>query len=191
MEELSGAAAATSSLDYTRPGVAYTLKWTFHDELRLVFLSVYDQKTFHDVWYVDELLSMAKHKFLEIYDLTRDVYNDFDEPFQQLMNYVKIPIQYPSLDEELYLIEYPRLNREFNQSVKIPNEYTSPMPAQKAGLQGYKKNRGWFSCMFRRMPLEKSGLEPSLKALKEKLIVTKNVAEAVAEELCGSIINGS
>ncbi|KAM1201492.1 hypothetical protein ACFX2J_017587 [Malus domestica] len=198
MEELSGAAAATSSLDYNRPGAAYTLKWTFHDELRLVFLSVYDQKTFHDVWYVDELLSMAKHKFLEIYDPTRrDVYNDFDEPFKQLMNYVKIPIQYPSLDEEFesvkYPIEYPRLNKEYDQSVKIPIEYTSPKedyfeskPVQKAGHEGYKNN-GWFSCMFRRMPLEKSDLEPALKALKEKLIMAKNVAEAVAEELCESV----
>ncbi|TQE05191.1 hypothetical protein C1H46_009170 [Malus baccata] len=61
------------------------------------------------------------------------------------------------------------------------------MHAQKAGIQGYKKNRGWFSCIFPRMPLEKSGLEPALKALKEKLIITKNVAEAVAEELCGSM----
>lgn len=161
MEELSDAAAETSSLDYNRPGAAYTLKWTFHDELRLVFLSVYDQKTFHDVWYVDELLSMAKHKFLEIYDLTRrDACNDFDEPFKQLMNYVKIPIQYPSLDEEFesvkYPIEYPRPNKEFDQSVKIPIEYTSPKedyfeskPVQKAGPEGYKNN-GWFSCMFRR-----------------------------------------
>ncbi|PRQ20139.1 putative signal recognition particle receptor, alpha subunit, Longin-like domain-containing protein [Rosa chinensis] len=42
LEERSGAAF----YDYTAPGAAYTLKWTFHNELGLVFVAVY-QKILH------------------------------------------------------------------------------------------------------------------------------------------------
>lgn len=78
LEERSGAA----SYNYDAPGAAYTLKWTFHNELGLVFVAVY-QRILH-LLYVDELLSMVKHEFSEIYDPKRTVYNDFDETFRQL-----------------------------------------------------------------------------------------------------------
>ncbi|XP_030478910.1 uncharacterized protein LOC115695944 [Cannabis sativa] len=78
LEERSGAA----SYNYDGPGAAYTLKWTFHNELDLVFVAVY-QRILH-LLYVDELLSMVKREFAEIYDPKRTVYNDFDETFRQL-----------------------------------------------------------------------------------------------------------
>ncbi|KAL6223723.1 hypothetical protein ACLB2K_002581 [Fragaria x ananassa] len=78
LEERSGAA----SFDYTASGAAYTLKWTFHNELGLVFVAVY-QKILH-LLYVDDLLAMVKQSFAEIYDPKRTVYNDFDETFRQL-----------------------------------------------------------------------------------------------------------
>ncbi|XP_015892411.3 uncharacterized protein LOC107426679 [Ziziphus jujuba] len=78
LEERSGAA----SYNYDAPGAAYTLKWTFHNELGLVFVAVY-QRILH-LLYVDELLSMVKHEFSEIYDPKRTVYVDFDETFRQL-----------------------------------------------------------------------------------------------------------
>lgn len=78
LEERSGAA----SYNYDAPGAAYTLKWTFHNELGLVFVAVY-QQILH-LLYVDELLSMVKREFSEIYDPKRTVYNDFDETFRQL-----------------------------------------------------------------------------------------------------------
>ncbi|XP_050384786.1 uncharacterized protein LOC126801435 [Argentina anserina] len=78
LEERSGAA----SFDYTASGAAYTLKWTFHNELGLVFVAVY-QKILH-LLYVDELLAMVKQSFAEIYDPKRTVYDDFDETFRQL-----------------------------------------------------------------------------------------------------------
>ncbi|CAK8564291.1 unnamed protein product [Lathyrus sativus] len=52
------------------------------------------------------------------------------------------------------------------------------------------KKKGWFSSMFQSIAgkanLEKSDLEPALKALKDRLM-TKNVAEEIAEKLCESV----
>ncbi|KAL3535117.1 hypothetical protein ACH5RR_003578 [Cinchona calisaya] len=78
LEERSGAA----SYSYDAPGAAYTLKWTFHNELGLVFVAVY-QRILH-LLYVDELLEMVKDEFSKIYEPKRMVYNDFDDMFQQL-----------------------------------------------------------------------------------------------------------
>ncbi|CAN0876605.1 Signal recognition particle receptor subunit alpha homolog [Linum grandiflorum] len=50
--------------------------------------------------------------------------------------------------------------------------------------------KGWFSSMFQSIAgkanFEKSDLEPALKALKDRLM-TKNVAEEIAEKLCESV----
>jgi signal recognition particle receptor subunit alpha len=78
LEERSGAA----SYNYDPPGASYTLKWTFHNELGLVFVAVY-QRILH-LLYVDDLLAMVKREFSEIYDPKRTVYDDFDETFRQL-----------------------------------------------------------------------------------------------------------
>ncbi|KAJ4803039.1 Signal recognition particle receptor subunit alpha [Rhynchospora pubera] len=60
-------------------------------------------------------------------------------------------------------------------------------------LEGAKpeaKKKGWFSSMFKSIAgnssLEKANLEPALKALKDRLM-TKNVAEEIAEKLCESV----
>ncbi|KAK4790436.1 hypothetical protein SAY86_017740 [Trapa natans] len=78
LEERSGLA----SYNYDASGAAYTLKWTFHNELGLVFVAVY-QQILH-LLYVDDLLNMVKREFSEIYDPKRTVYDDFDETFRQL-----------------------------------------------------------------------------------------------------------
>ncbi|XP_076942306.1 uncharacterized protein LOC143612132 [Bidens hawaiensis] len=52
------------------------------------------------------------------------------------------------------------------------------------------KKKGWFTSMFQSIAgkanLEKADLEPALKALKDRLM-TKNVAEEIAEKLCESV----
>ncbi|KAG6770165.1 hypothetical protein POTOM_025837 [Populus tomentosa] len=78
LEERSG----TASYNYDAPGASYTLKWTFHNDLGLVFVAVY-QRILH-LLYVDELLATAKHAFSQIYDPKRVEYFDFDETFRQL-----------------------------------------------------------------------------------------------------------
>nr|GLL22246.1 signal recognition particle receptor subunit alpha-like [Ipomoea trifida]GMC75805.1 signal recognition particle receptor subunit alpha-like [Ipomoea batatas]GMD07738.1 signal recognition particle receptor subunit alpha-like [Ipomoea batatas] len=78
LEERSG----STSYNYDVPGAAYTLKWTFHNELGLVFVAVY-QRILH-LLYVDDLLMMVKKEFSKIYDPKRTLYNDFDDIFQQL-----------------------------------------------------------------------------------------------------------
>lgn len=78
LEERSGA----SSFNYDAPGAAYTLKWTFHNELGLVFVAVY-QRILH-LLYVDDLLAKVKQEFSQIYDPKKTLYNDFDDVFQQL-----------------------------------------------------------------------------------------------------------
>ncbi|KAL5217007.1 hypothetical protein ABZP36_017691 [Zizania latifolia] len=53
-----------------------------------------------------------------------------------------------------------------------------------------QKKKGWFSSMFKSIAgnnvLEKSDLQPALRALKDRLM-TKNVAEEIAEKLCESV----
>jgi len=78
LEERSGAA----SYNYDAPGASYTLKWTFHNELGLVFVAIY-QRILH-LLYVDDLLAMVKKEFSEIYDPKHTSYNDFDDIFLQL-----------------------------------------------------------------------------------------------------------
>ena len=78
LEERSGDA----SYNYDAPGAAYTLKWTFHNELGLIFVAIY-QRILH-LLYVEDLLSTVKQEFSQIYDAKRTVYDDFDETFRQL-----------------------------------------------------------------------------------------------------------
>ncbi|KAK2412744.1 signal recognition particle 54 kDa protein [Trifolium repens] len=78
LEERSGAA----SYNYDAPGASYSLKWTFHNDLGLVFVAVY-QRILH-LLYVDDLLAAVKREFSQVYDPTRTVYGDFDEIFKQL-----------------------------------------------------------------------------------------------------------
>ncbi|ESQ54138.1 hypothetical protein EUTSA_v10024667mg [Eutrema salsugineum] len=78
LEERSG----DVSFNYDAHGAAYTLKWTFHNDLGLVFVAVY-QRILH-LLYVDDLLSVVKQSFSEIYDPKRMAYDDFDETFRQL-----------------------------------------------------------------------------------------------------------
>lgn len=78
LEERSGA----SSFNYDAPGAAYTLKWTFHNELGLVFVAVYQRIL--NLLYVDDLLAMVKQEFSQIYDPKKTVYDDFNDIFKQL-----------------------------------------------------------------------------------------------------------
>ncbi|EPS59743.1 hypothetical protein M569_15062 [Genlisea aurea] len=78
LEERSG----YSSFQYDAPGASYTLKWTFHNDLGLVFVAVY-QRILH-LLYVDDLLSLVKKEFAEIYDVKRTSYSDFGNIFLQL-----------------------------------------------------------------------------------------------------------
>ncbi|KAL3016308.1 hypothetical protein AAZX31_06G206300 [Glycine max] len=78
LEERSGAAA----YNYDAPGASYTLKWTFHNDLGLVFVAVY-QRILH-LLYVEDLLAMVKREFSQVYDPKTTAYPDFDETFRQL-----------------------------------------------------------------------------------------------------------
>lgn len=74
--------SAETSYQYDSPGAAYTLKWTFHNDLGLIFVAVY-QRILH-LLYVDDLLASVKKDFSRIYDPKRTAYDDFDEAFRQL-----------------------------------------------------------------------------------------------------------
>ncbi|KAL6847699.1 hypothetical protein ACP4OV_022487 [Aristida adscensionis] len=60
----------------------YALKWTFHNELGLVFVAVY-QRILH-LLYVDDLLAAVRKEFSQIYDPKRTTYEDFNDVFRQL-----------------------------------------------------------------------------------------------------------
>lgn len=83
LEERSGSAA----YNYDAPGAAYTLKWTFHNELKLVFVAVYQRIL--NLLYVEDLLAMVKQEFSQIYDPKRTTYIEFDDTFEQLRKEVE------------------------------------------------------------------------------------------------------
>lgn len=103
-------------------GGAYTLKWTFHNDLGLVFVAVY-QRILH-LLYVDDLLAAVKREFEQIYDPKRTAYDEFDEIFRQLQKEAE------ARAEEM---------RRLKQSGKNP-----PVLAKKAaaGSQMNKKKNG-------------------------------------------------
>ncbi|XP_010447695.1 PREDICTED: signal recognition particle receptor subunit alpha [Camelina sativa] len=122
LEERSGAV----SFNYDAPGAAYTLKWTFHNDLGLVFVAVY-QRILH-LLYVDDLLSMVKQSFSEVYDPKRMAYDDFDETFRQLR------MEAEARAEELRKIK--QLGKPVTGSVKKQGQVL------KAGLEGGNKRVG-------------------------------------------------
>lgn len=122
LEERSGAA----SYNYDAPGAAYTLKWTFHNELGLVFVAVY-QRILH-LLYVEDLLAMVKHEFSEIYDPKRMDYSDFDETFRQLKKEAE------ARSEDL---------KKSKQMVGKPiNNSKKQGQLQKGGFEGGSKKKG-------------------------------------------------
>ncbi|KAE8718890.1 hypothetical protein F3Y22_tig00109987pilonHSYRG00167 [Hibiscus syriacus] len=122
LEERSGAA----SYNYDAPGASYTLKWTFHNELGLVFVAVY-QRILH-LLYVDDLLALVRREFSEIYDPKRTAYNDFDEIFRQLR------MEAEARAEEL---------KKSKQMVKpVNNGKKQGQQAQKVGFDKGNKKQG-------------------------------------------------
>lgn len=80
---------------------------------------------------------------------------------------------------------------------KLPRE--KKRPHHRSGLWRSSTHRVWFTAPFflvtgrlsarsvaGKAALERADVEPALKALKERLM-TKNVAEEIAEKLCDSV----
>ncbi|GAV83209.1 SRP54 domain-containing protein/SRP54_N domain-containing protein/SRP-alpha_N domain-containing protein [Cephalotus follicularis] len=120
LEERSG----SSSFNYDAPGAAYTLKWTFYNEIGLVFVAVY-QRMLH-LLYVDDLLAMVKREFSKIYDQKRVVYDDFDETFRQLR------IEAEARAEEL---------KKSKQAGKPMSNGNKQGQVQKMGFEGGSKKK--------------------------------------------------
>ncbi|ONK57052.1 uncharacterized protein A4U43_C10F16110 [Asparagus officinalis] len=80
LEERS--AEASFNYDAGGGGGAYTLKWTFSNDLGLVFVAVYQRIL--NLLYVEDLLMAVRREFEQIYDPKRVKYDDFDEIFRQL-----------------------------------------------------------------------------------------------------------
>ncbi|XP_068643771.1 uncharacterized protein [Aristolochia californica] len=123
LEERSG----DSSYNYDGAGASYTLKWTFHNELGLVFVAVY-QRMLH-LLYVDDLLTMVKHEFSQLYNPKRVVYDDFDETFRQLRKEAE------ARAEEI------RKSKQAARSVSSSNKKQNHIVSQKGGSQGGGKQK--------------------------------------------------
>ncbi|XP_064965605.1 uncharacterized protein LOC135612820 [Musa acuminata AAA Group] len=78
------------------------------------------------------------------------------------------------------------MDKEEVVSSDSEHEEDEELENEKPGI----KKKGWFSSMLQSISgnavLEKSDLQPALKALKDRLM-TKNVAEEIAEKLCESV----
>ncbi|KAJ8619519.1 hypothetical protein MRB53_028048 [Persea americana] len=120
LEERSGDA----SYNYDAPGAAYTLKWTFHNELGLIFVAIY-QRILH-LLYVEDLLSTVKQEFSQIYDAERTVYDDFDETFRQLRKEAE------ARAEEM---------KKKSKQVVRPSKKLEQIASQKTGSQGGGKQK--------------------------------------------------
>ncbi|KAG9448891.1 hypothetical protein H6P81_008856 [Aristolochia fimbriata] len=127
LEERSG----DSSYNYDGAGASYTLKWTFHNDLGLVFVAVY-QRMLH-LLYVDDLLAMVKHEFSQLYNPKRVLYDDFDETFRQLRK------------EAEARAEEMRKSKQAARSVSSSNKKQSQIVAQKGGSQGGGKQKSGLS----------------------------------------------
>eukprot|EP00899_Mesostigma_viride_P005291 jgi/Mesvir1/14763/Mv05404-RA.1 len=78
IEERSG----ETSFPYTQDATSYNLKWTFHNELGLVFVVVFQRML--QLLYVDDLLEAVKKEFSGRYRENTFDYKDFDDVFRQL-----------------------------------------------------------------------------------------------------------
>ncbi|KAL6209485.1 hypothetical protein ACLB2K_020427 [Fragaria x ananassa] len=171
LEERSGAA----SFDYTASGAAYTLKWTFHNELGLVFVVVY-QKILH-------LLKEAEARTEELKkskQVGKPVSNSRKQgPVQ------KAGIGGDKKNNEGGLAsdgvdDNALKGRKLENGISNGNHVVSKEPNVVSSAdrkENTSSNLGGF---------ERSDLEPALKALKDRLM-TKNVAEEIAEKLCESV----
>ncbi|KAL3151898.1 hypothetical protein ABBQ38_012859 [Trebouxia sp. C0009 RCD-2024] len=73
-----------SSFSYTPPsGSAYTMKWTLHNGLGLVFVAVYQRAL--QLLYVDELLERVKHEFAQQYKPDQFKYKSFEDSFRHML----------------------------------------------------------------------------------------------------------
>ncbi|KAL8493051.1 hypothetical protein ACS0TY_024311 [Phlomoides rotata] len=147
LEERSG----TASYNYDAPGASYTLKWTFHNELGLVFVAVY-QRILH-LLYVDDLLSMVKQEFSEIYDPKRTSYNDFDDIFQQLKREAEARAEEMKKSKQ---VGKPMNNNLSRKQGQVQNSTTDGGNKKKSG--GESGNDGGDGGKFKGRPLENGNL---------------------------------
>ncbi|KAJ4952216.1 hypothetical protein NE237_029048 [Protea cynaroides] len=168
LEERSG----DTSYNYDAPGVAYTLKWTFHNELGLIFVAVY-QRILH-LLYVDELLSMVKREFSQIYDPKRTVYNDFDDIFRQLQKEAEVRA------EEM------KKSKQVGKPVSNFSRRQGQATVQKAGSDGGSKQKDG-------APAKDGGNGDSAKGRKLENGYSNGIGieESVAAGVVKNINNGS
>ncbi|KAL6558156.1 hypothetical protein OROMI_018506 [Orobanche minor] len=156
LEERSGAA----SYNYDAPGAAYTLKWTFHNELGLVFVAVY-QRILH-LLYVDDLLSMVKQEFSKIYDPKRISYNDFDGIFQQLKKEAEARAEEMKTSKQ---VSKPVNNNPGRKQRQLQHGSFNGDNKKKSG--GDNGNDGGDGDKFRGRPLENGNLRNNNSEIEE------------------------
>lgn len=118
LQERSG----QTSFQVGKDSAAYTLKWTFHNELGLVFVAVYQRIL--QLLYVDDLLSCVKNEFSVVYDPARYTYPTFNDTFNQLLR---------EAEERAQQLKRPKQISNYGGKGGRP-----PIPAKK-GSNGVKK----------------------------------------------------
>ncbi|KAL1548939.1 signal recognition particle receptor subunit alpha [Salvia divinorum] len=162
LEERSGSA----SYNYDAPGASYTLKWTFHNDLGLVFVAVY-QRILH-LLYVDDLLSVVKKEFSEIYDLKRTSYNDFDDIFQQLKKEAE------ARAEEMKKSKQVGKSMNNNLARKLGNVLNGNMDGGNKKKSGGEPGNDRDSGNFKGRPLENGNISNNHIGKGEETMMVKN-----------------
>ncbi|GER46224.1 signal recognition particle receptor alpha subunit family protein [Striga asiatica] len=111
----------------------------------------------------------------------------YDSPKEMKLDYTDGASE-PNLSGVVEDVGESMMDKEDIVSSDSESEEEEEEMGKDGGPDGKKKR--WFSSMFQSIAgkanLEKSELEPALKALKDRLM-TKNVAEEIAENLCDSV----
>jgi signal recognition particle GTPase len=95
--------------------------------------------------------------------------------------------------DQKYDLNFKEENNNGSQKIsgsELIKIYESFVDVSQGKTNSAPKKKGWFSSIFQSVAgksvLEKSDLEPALKALKDRFM-TKNVAEEIVEKLCESV----
>eukprot|EP00243_Klebsormidium_subtile_P009562 TRINITY_DN481_c0_g2_i1.p1 TRINITY_DN481_c0_g2~~TRINITY_DN481_c0_g2_i1.p1 ORF type:complete len:634 (+),score=210.96 TRINITY_DN481_c0_g2_i1:112-2013(+) len=151
----------------------YTLKWTFHNELGLVFVAVYQRIL--QLLYVEELLAAVKAEFAPIYKEGKYSYKGFDDKFQRMLQAAE------ARAEE---------NRRSKQITKFENTKKGKDKLKQTGKTGGNKTSGG------KQEKESDDDDSSSAAEKNKLGVQavksdESRGNSSEEESVGTVSNGA
>lgn len=144
LQERSG----ETSFRYGQGASAYTLKWSFHNELGLVFVAVYHSLL--QLLYVEELLEMVKTSFAKTFSPQKCTYQEeFGGTFQELLRMaeeraeeMKRPKHITSFEQTKKGQQVQQYQQQPKKEKKAPGGGAGGAPASGAKQRGEEEGDG-------------------------------------------------